>query len=53
MKNVHMLKKQNNTKHTIVSFIVACKRTKAVHKDLVNVVALMIWQTRREEEWEI
>lgn len=63
MQNVHncfiydwvrnMVKKQNNTKRTIVSFMVVCKRTKAVHKDLVNVVALMIWQTRREEEWEI
>lgn len=61
MQNVHdcfiydwvrvVVEKQNNTKRAIVAFMVACKRTKAVHKDLVRVVALMIWQTRREEEW--
>ena len=48
---VEMIQKQNNTKHAIVAFMAASKRTKRVHKDLVYTIVCRVWETRSNDIW--
>jgi ankyrin repeat protein len=50
---VEMVQKQNNTKHAIVAFMAASKRTKRVHKDLVYTIVCRVWETRSNDIWLI
>lgn len=43
-----LVQNRNDLKHVLVHFFALSKRTKAVHKNLVTVIAKMVWERRND-----
>ena len=48
----NLVQKRNQLKRKIILFLALNRKTKAIHKDLLNIISKMIWELRDTEEEE-
>jgi hypothetical protein len=46
------IRKLRCIKRVLITFFVLSKKTGAIHKDLINPIAKMVWETREDDVWD-
>lgn len=42
----------DSAKLSVFAFLLCCKRTRVLHKDIIVVIAKQVWETRLDEAWQ-